>query len=603
MSQLKPGVKKGIRFLVVLLIGVGIYFGVTKTGILDGILKESVAVAAVDLPDAPKTSTGENTAFAGLPSSNETTKSLPAVRMANMAWNSQLGLHFANGGPVTTEGSLMEKHGVKLTIVRQDDIIQASQDLVKFAEEYSKNPSTASGIQMFAMMGDGTPAILAAMNKELKKIGNGEYIAQVFYSNGASVGEDAFMAPLDWKVDPQKAKGGVVSTVILDGDWNIVVNWASNNTDKVTGKSIKINTDEKTYDPDAINFIAAKDNVDAAEKYVTGYKEKRKVIKDGKTTGETIEIQANAVSVWTPSDVTVAEKKGGLVRLVSTKEYSSQMPNAVIGIKKWLEDNKTTVVNMILAATDGGDQVKTYSKSLDRAGEISAKIYDEKDGAYWVKYAKGVTQTDATGLSVELGGSTQFNLADNLNLFGIAEGSTNTFGIVYKTFGNIAKSLYPERFPEFQEVGDILNLTFLREAKTKAGSNITAAAEQKYATGNVSQVVSEKTYVIEFATGSANLTTSGRETLNDIYEAAVVANGLKVQVEGHTDNTGSEDINKALSEARANAVVAYLKAQSSTTFPASRTSAIGYGSSQPVADNSTNFGRAKNRRVVIKMGK
>ena len=602
--QMKPGAKKFFKTLAILLIGVGLFYGVKLSGIADGVFKESVSVAAVDLPDAPKTSTGESIPFAPLPSSNETSKSLPSVKMANMAWNSQLGLHYANGGPVTTEGSLMEKHGVKLTIIRQDDIMQASQDLIKFAKDYHDNPSTASGIQFFAMMGDGTPATLASINGETKKLGE-DYIAQVIYANGRSDGEDAFMGPLEWKIDPQRMKGGVIATVILDGDWAIVANLASNTTDKASpnGASIKLNTDEKTWDPDAINFVAAANNLDAAEKYVSGYTEERKVIKNGKLTGETKKIKVDAVSVWTPADVIVAEKKGGLVRIVSTKEYSSQMPNAVIGIKKWMQDNKETVVNMILAATEGGDQVKSYSKALDRAGEISSQIYNEQDGPYWVKYSKGVTQTDAKGLEVELGGSIQFNLADNLATFGLAPNSSNTYGVVYKTFGNIAKSLYPERFPAFQEIDEIFDAQYLRAAMLKAGSNLTAASEVKYASGKVSQIVSEKSYTIEFATGSADLTAAGRAVLAEIYDASIVANSLKIQVEGHTDNTGSEAINQPLSEARANVIKAYLQALAPTNFPESRLSTIGYGSIKPIEDNSTAYGRSRNRRVVIKMGK
>jgi len=72
--------------------------------------------------------------------------------------------------------------------------------------------------------------------------------------------------------------------------------------------------------------------------------------------------------------------------------------------------------------------------------------------------------------------------------------------------------------------------------------------------------------------------------------------GLKLQVEGYTDNTGSDMFNQKLSENRADAVRSFLIAQG--VSPNNITS-TGYGESNPVADNSTSAGRAKNRRVQL----
>jgi outer membrane protein OmpA-like peptidoglycan-associated protein len=71
---------------------------------------------------------------------------------------------------------------------------------------------------------------------------------------------------------------------------------------------------------------------------------------------------------------------------------------------------------------------------------------------------------------------------------------------------------------------------------------------------------------------------------------------LKLEVQGHTDNVGSDSYNQTLSEARAQAVVAWLTQHG---VAAGRLSAAGYGKTRPVADNGTDQGRAKNRRVEI----
>jgi outer membrane protein OmpA-like peptidoglycan-associated protein len=101
---------------------------------------------------------------------------------------------------------------------------------------------------------------------------------------------------------------------------------------------------------------------------------------------------------------------------------------------------------------------------------------------------------------------------------------------------------------------------------------------------------------VQFATGTASLSVSARESLARF--AGVVASypNLKYVVEGHTDSVGREESNRELSLKRAIAVRDYLIGQG---IPASATDVAGLGSSAPVADNATAAGRAANRRVEI----
>ncbi|MCK4507074.1 MAG: OmpA family protein, partial [Desulfuromonadales bacterium] len=99
-----------------------------------------------------------------------------------------------------------------------------------------------------------------------------------------------------------------------------------------------------------------------------------------------------------------------------------------------------------------------------------------------------------------------------------------------------------------------------------------------------------------FAIGSANLNAGA---FNEISRVSRVLNqypDTSIQIAGHTDSTGSEQLNKTLSENRAENVKNALVGQG--VHP-NRISTIGFGESAPIADNSNESGRQLNRRVVI----
>lgn len=102
---------------------------------------------------------------------------------------------------------------------------------------------------------------------------------------------------------------------------------------------------------------------------------------------------------------------------------------------------------------------------------------------------------------------------------------------------------------------------------------------------------------VEFETGSARLTQQGRALLDQIADVIPKLTSDKVQIIGHTDSSGSRATNLALSQARADAVKAYLIDKG---LPPSRFEATGVGPDQPLATNSTAEGRAKNRRIEFR---
>jgi OmpA-OmpF porin, OOP family len=120
-----------------------------------------------------------------------------------------------------------------------------------------------------------------------------------------------------------------------------------------------------------------------------------------------------------------------------------------------------------------------------------------------------------------------------------------------------------------------------------------------YAKQGSGDVVSHRSYHINFATGSATPLPDGEATLASLKDSLAIT-GLKIKVDGYTDNTGSAAINTTLSQARASAVKAWLQQHARENFPNSRfVSVEGYGPDNPVDLNTTPDGRAQNRRVEI----
>lgn len=103
-------------------------------------------------------------------------------------------------------------------------------------------------------------------------------------------------------------------------------------------------------------------------------------------------------------------------------------------------------------------------------------------------------------------------------------------------------------------------------------------------------------YGVEFATGKAEVLPGSDTVLNEVLRLLTENAALKLRIEGHTDNTGKRDVNQRLSEQRAAAVVNWL---ASKGVDRGRLTAQGFADSKPVADNSTEDGRAKNRRVEL----
>ncbi len=103
---------------------------------------------------------------------------------------------------------------------------------------------------------------------------------------------------------------------------------------------------------------------------------------------------------------------------------------------------------------------------------------------------------------------------------------------------------------------------------------------------------------VNFDFDKSDIRPESRPVLDEAAETLRENPSIRVSVDGHTDSVGTDSYNQALSQRRANAVYRYLVAAG---ISPGRMEVKGYGESQPVADNSTETGRAQNRRVELRI--
>lgn len=558
-------------------------FGFTKYGGGLDYLKPKVAIEA----SIPKFDTfgdkvaGTNAAPGQTPNTPSKIAVTPAAssytaKVLTIPWNGITGLSYANGGVLTQPDSLMAKGGVKLNIERQDSYAQMTTELVKFATAVSKGDNTPTEGAAFAIiMGDGYSAFVGGAQEALSKVAKGQQL-EVIGAIGYSRGEDKCIVEAGG--DP---KGSMIAGVLGDGDINICIQYASDN-------GIAVNTDQKTFNPDAMNFVGVDSFVDGDKKFIDGAKETRLNVKTQKRE----DIKVNGTATWTPGDVNVARHKKIRV-LASTKEYIWQMPTVVIGNKQWMANNKPFVENMLAAAWQGGEIVRSNDTELMRAAATNAKIFKEEDAGYWAKYFKGTVEN-----GVSLGGSTTIGLADNLFLFGL-NGNDQLYKRIYNVFGQITVKYFPDFLKEVVPYESVVNTTYIASLASKVTDvSKLEIAKPSYTNVQTGATFAKKAVTVEFDSGKATLTPKGAKELNEVMDNLAVS-GLVVEIRGHTDSVGNTEANMQLSKARAESVRKYIMANASSTFPEGRLRSKGYGDIEPIADNSTPVGRATNRRVEI----
>lgn len=583
----------GAVILIFLVMAGLVYVGLDKIGVMDK-LKNTVnppgeKIGSSKIPDH-RANLGD---YKDIPGSEvkapEKTTDNPEVTIGIWTWQTASGLIDSVGGAEGKSGdhpdSCLCQAGITNTkLVVQNDTSEQVKAL------------SANQMQLVTTTGDQSAVDIEGANKLLK--GNK---AKVIWSGGYSFGEDCLMGPESWKKDPQLARGAVVVTAVPYCDWNVTVNWASDNR-------IPVNGNEEVYDPDAINFVNAVDHIEASQKFVKN----AKVSLTNTATNKKEDHQIDAVATWTPGDVTAAKerpsvtykgKQEKLQKIVSTKEYSYMMPNILFGNEDWLNQHRDYVKTLLRCMARSNEKIKTDDNYLKtRIAPLNALTFNVEGAGptFWYDYFKGKVED-----GVSLGGSRVNNLAEVKHLFGLDSNTAieqSIFGITYTDHAKRLQKILPTRLESYAPVKDVVDLSFIKEISDEKSE--TKVYQAKFEAGQNTGTVVRTNYQITFPSGSSAIQPSEAKVLEELRSLLIRANDTKVILYGHTDNAGSDTTNIPLSKARAQAVWDWLKKSdpSGVNINDQRLQTIdGYGATKPLPGNQNRDDKEKaaNRRVEI----
>ncbi len=601
--------KGPVKLVLGLFLIAGIYFGLKYSGTLDSFTKKTEKKSSVPQIEGviPTKALSDTT----------------VLRLGHWTWNTHQAWALANKGKKTKADSLFAKNNITLQFIRMEEVPIQVASLARFAKAFKsgqKNPD--SGIHFFTVMGDAGGWVMTTVNRALKDI-DSDYEAEIIGFGGFSAGEDKFMGLPEWKKNPQSARGGLVSGVRADGDWNVMIFWCAQN-------KVPYNSDKKYYDPDALNFINVDSYLKAAEIYVANKPVELVFKSDGKDykgnpvkKGDKGFVAINGVVTWTPGDKNIADQRGGLVTVASTKEYSNQMPQYIVGLKQWNRQNKGIIIKMLASIYQASDMINQGSALLKakkvrprskgdirwEAAKYAKEIFGSETQEYWYKYFDVVKVRDKKGIIVEIGGSSVSNLPRNIKFFGL-DGGVNIGKIVYNRFAKLAMNYYPsvmEGYPPWEEV---FNPSYLLAVKSRYAS-LSKSSDylpvfKKEATGG--SQIGELSYNIPFDSGKATFKPSANSVLSKALEELVIAANARIEIHGNTDTQGDEKANMTLSRKRARAVEKWFMDHAGSSFPRNRVKIVPHGENNPLVNDFVE-GKyqpdkmAQNRRVIVKIFK
>ncbi|MBN1416976.1 MAG: OmpA family protein [Bacteroidales bacterium] len=297
--------------------------------------------------------------------------------------------------------------------------------------------------------------------------------------------------------------------------------------------------------------------------------------------------QVDAAVVWSPDDADCVAKVTGSKVLQSTKQASYIIADVFIAKKDYVEKNREKLLQLLEGWMKGAAEINASETAKQKAAKI---------------LAEGLQQPEDFCLQA-INNVRLCTYGDNINFFNLkgnysgvtGEDLYNKMSVKYAKIGYETTNIPSWRLAANASLVSSINLPgSVNEAEGAA------RFEQASATAQSAQAISTKAVRISFPTGSYQLDENAKYIIdNEFLDIAKMFGNARIRIEGNTDNTGSAALNKTLSYKRAKAVADYLTRQHG--FDYDRFVIVGNGPDKPIADNSTEEGRAKNRRTDFEL--
>jgi NitT/TauT family transport system substrate-binding protein len=299
--------------------------------------------------------------------------------------------------------------------------------------------------------------------------------------------------------------------------------------------------------------------------------------------------QVDAAVVWSPFDEECIQKVPGARILESTRNASHIIADVFIAKGAWLEKNRVKVQQLYEGWMKGAAEINSSESNKRKAASILAKGLD------------GFSEADALASINNVRLATH---GDNQNFYGMNPAYKNVKG----------EDLYIRMTNEYKAIGVVtgnvpswraINYNDAVQATTSLSGPGHAAEGQKTftpatSTNRESAAVATKRVSISFRSGEFALDENSKYIIDkEFLPIALAFTNARVRVEGNTDNVGNRDGNVALSQKRAQAVVDYLIRQHG--MPKNRFVVVGNGPDSPVGSNTSEDGKAKNRRTDFEL--